>query len=123
IHLQSHYSPLATTDTGNFSCVASTYSPSQYITPSDLGEPDQDTVTVTALPAPIVSISFTGDPTAGSENYTISCSAEVVPGLVVEPDLNIVFPDSNVTSVENNSSLQHTFSPLRTSDGGSYNCT
>ena len=76
-----------------------------------------------ALPAPIVSISFTGDPTAGSENYTITCSAEVVPGLVVEPDLNIVFPNSNATSVENNSSLQHTVSPLRTSDGGNYTCT
>ena len=70
-----------------------------------------------------MSISFTGDPTAASENYTISCSAEVVPGLVVEPDLKIVFPDSNATSVENNSSLKHTFSPLRTSDGGSYTCT
>ena len=76
-----------------------------------------------APPAPIVSISFTGDPTAGSENYTISCSAEVVPGLVVEPDLNIVILNSTLASVSNNNVLQHTFSPLRTSDGGSYNCT
>ena len=70
-----------------------------------------------------MSISFTGDPTAASESYTISCSAEVVPGLVVEPDLNIVILNSTLASVSNNSVLQHTFSPLRTSDGGSYNCT
>ena len=39
--------PLATTDTGNFYCVASADSPSEYITSSGKGEPDQNTVTVT----------------------------------------------------------------------------
>ena len=70
-----------------------------------------------------MSINFTGDPPTAGEDYTISCSAEVEPGLVVEPDLKIVTLNSTLASVNNNSVLQHMFSPLTTSDGGSYTCT
>ena len=44
--------PLATTDTGNFYCVASADSPSEYITSSGQGDPDQETVTVTGALLP-----------------------------------------------------------------------
>ena len=40
-------SPLAMADTGMYSCVASADSTSKYITSSDLGDTDQETVTVT----------------------------------------------------------------------------
>ena len=79
-------------------------------------------VSPSALPAPVVSISFSGNSTAGQE-YSMECSAIVVDGLVVLPDLMIVNPNSTVISEENNSSLVYTFSPLRTSDGGQYTCT
>ena len=75
-----------------------------------------------ALPAPVVNISFSGDSTAGEE-YSLQCSASVVAGLVVLPDLKIVFPNSTEISVINSSSLDYMFSPLRTSDGGQYTCT
>ena len=42
---------------------------------------------------------------------------------MVLPDLKIVFPNSTEISVMNTRSLDHTFSPLRTSDGGQYICT
>ena len=38
------------------------------------------------------------------------------------PDLKIVNPNSTVI-VNNSSSVDYMFSPLRTSDGGQYNCT
>ena len=40
------------------------------------------------------------------------------------PDLKIVHPNSTVILIVNNSSsVEYMFSPLRTSDGGQYNCT
>ena len=42
---------------------------------------------------------------------------------MVLPDLKIVFPKSTELSVISSSSLDYTFSPLRTSDGGQYTCT
>ena len=75
-----------------------------------------------ALPAPVVNISFSGDSIAG-QGYSLQCSASVVAGLVVLPDLKIVFPNSTEISVMDSSSLDYMFSPLRTSDGGQYTCT
>ena len=53
----------------------------------------------------------------------MNCSASVVDGLVVLPDLTIVFPNSTVISKERTDSLAYMFSPLRMSDGGWYTCT
>ena len=78
-------------------------------------------VSFTVLSAPNISISFSGNSSAGLEN-SINCSASVVDGLVVLPDLMIEF-HSIVISEENNSSLVYIFSPLRTSDRGQYTCT
>ena len=75
-----------------------------------------------ALPAPNVTISFSGDSIAGLNN-SLHCSASVVAGLVVLPDLKIVSPNSTKVSAVNSSSLNYVFFPLRTSDGGQYTCT
>ena len=72
------------------------------------------------LPPPNVTISFSGSSTAG-QSYSLNCSATVVPGLVTEPDVQLVFSDS--TKAEGSSSVEQSFSPLRTSDGGQYTCT
>ena len=72
------------------------------------------------LPAPNVTISFSGNSTAG-ENYSINCSATVVPGLVVEP--LVERESSTSTLAAGNSLVEHTFSPLKTSHRGEYTCT
>ena len=74
------------------------------------------------LPAPNVTISFSGDSIAGL-TYSLHCSASVVAGLVVLPDLKIVSPNSTEVSAVNSSSVDYVFSPVRTSDGGQYTCT
>ena len=74
------------------------------------------------LPAPNVSITFSGSSTAGL-SHSISCTATVVPGLVALPTMMIVFPNSTVVLAHNTISVDYTFSPLRTSDGGHYTCT
>ena len=76
----------------------------------------------TALPAPSVSISFSVNSIAG-QNYSLNCTATFVPGLVVDPDMSIVFPNSTVVSVTDTTSVEHTFSPLRMLDSGQYTCT
>ena len=53
----------------------------------------------------------------------MNCSARVVDGLVMLPDLTIVFPNSTVISEDGTNSLAYMFSPLRMSDGGRYTCT
>ena len=53
----------------------------------------------------------------------MNCSASVVNGLVVLPDLTIVFPNSTMISEDGTNSLVYMFSPLRMSDGGQYTCT
>ena len=75
-----------------------------------------------ALPAPNVTTSFSGDCIAGL-TYSLHCSASVVAGLVVLPDLKIVFPNSTEVSAVNSSAVDYVFYPLRTSDGGQYTCT
>ena len=130
-------SPLSMTDAGQYSCVATADSSSQYISTSSQGHSSDMTLSVTsmltsciqchtngcllplALPAPGVNISFSGNSTAGY-NYSLVCSASVVDGLVVLPDIKIV---PTVLSVVNTSSVEDMFSPLRTSDGGQYTCT
>ena len=79
-------------------------------------------ILLSALPAPSVTITFSGNSTAG-QSYTLQCSASVVAGLVVLPDMKIVFPNSTVISVMNSSSVEYMFSPLRRSHGGQYTCT
>ena len=75
------------------------------------------------LPAPNVTITFSGNSTAGL-SYSLVCSASVVAGLVVLPDMKIVHPNSTLVLVVNSSSaVEYMFSPLRTSDGGQYTCT
>ena len=46
-----------------------------------------------------------------------------MPGLVVQPNMNITSRESNVVSVSNKGSVEYTFSPLATSHGGQYSCT
>ena len=75
-----------------------------------------------ALPALNITISFSGHSIAGL-TYSLHCSASVVAGLVVLPDLKIVSPNSTEVSAVNSSSVDYVFSPLRTSDGGQYTCT
>ena len=75
-----------------------------------------------ALPTPEVTMTFSGYSITG-QDFSLQCSASVVDGLVVLPDLKIVFPNSTEISVIGSSSLIYTISPLRTSDGGQYTCT
>ena len=62
-------------------------------------------------------------PTAG-QPYSLTCSVEVVPHLVVEP--SIVWTRQNDGPPEVNtgsgSSLQLNFNPLKASDGDTYTC-
>ena len=75
------------------------------------------------LPQPDVTLSSSGDSTAG-QKYSLQCSAGVVAGLVVLPDLVLVAPNRSAMASQMNAAvLSHTFSSLRTSDGGQYNCT
>ena len=133
-------SPLTMADAGRYSCVASANSSSHYI--SGRGRASEATLTVSgmvaeslsspemmacvvsppALPPPNVSLSFTGLPVVG-QNFTLTCSAAVVAGLVVQPHLKIVFPNSTAVAVVAASSLQHSLSPVMSSHGGQYTCS
>ena len=79
-------------------------------------------ILVSALPAPRVTMTFSGYSIAG-QAYALQCSAGVVDGLVVLPDMKIRYLNSTVISVMNSSSVEYVFSPLRTSHGGQYTCT
>ena len=71
------------------------------------------------------------DPSAG-ESYTLTCTVEVVEGLVVRPDVEWLDPDNNtitnggditVGSQETSGTITTlTFNPLHTSHGGEYTC-
>ena len=74
------------------------------------------------LPVPNVTVMFPENLTAG-QSYSLQCSASVVDGLVVLPDMKIVHLNSTVISEVNSDSVEYMFSPLRTSDGGQYTCT
>ena len=133
-------SPISMSDAGQYSCVATADSSSQYITTSSQGHSSELTLIVTgmsmsteysyrsgccllsALPAPNVTITRSGNFSAG-QSYSLQCSASVVDSLVVLLDMKIVHPNATVISVAHSSSVQYMFSPLRTSDRGQYTCT
>ena len=84
---------------------------------------------LTALPAPQVTITPSGSSTAGS-SYTLTCTVMVVNGLVVVPQVmwlknGTSVVRGNVTSgivAANTTTLTLQFSPLHTSNGGQYSC-
>ena len=87
---------------------------------------------LTALPAPQVTITPSGSSTAGSP-YTLTCTVMVVNGLVVVPQVmwlkngasvvvgNGISVTPGVVSA-NTTTLTLQFNPLNTSDGGQYSC-
>ena len=87
---------------------------------------------LTALPAPQVTITPSGSSTAGSP-YTLTCTVMVVNGLVVVPQVmwlnnGVCVVGGNGSSVTsgmasaNTTTLTLQFNPLHTSDGGQYFC-
>ena len=87
---------------------------------------------LTALPAPQVTITPSGSSTAGSP-YNLTCTVMVVNGLVVVPQVmwlkngvngdigQSVSSTSGVVST-NTTTLTLQFNPLYTSHGGEYSC-
>ena len=86
---------------------------------------------LTALPAPQVTITPSGSSTAGSP-YTLTCTVMVVNGLVVVPQVMWLKNGSsaggnNISLAQlmvfgNTSNRDLLFKPLHTSDGGQYSC-
>ena len=62
-----------------------------------------------------------GSPTAG-QTYSLTCSVQVVPHLVVEPSIEWTRQDGTVLNASSGSRLQLNFNPVMTSDGGRYTC-
>ena len=81
------------------------------------------------LPVPVITIISEGDSTAG-ENYTLTCSASVIEGLIPDAVVSLSWADIRgdpiqrsfmQTSGINTTSALH-FSPLLLSHGGQYVC-
>jgi hypothetical protein len=109
-------SPLADQDDGTFTCTGTVTGGTRIQSASNA------VIDVIVPPAPYVTISTTGLSIAG-QSYTFKCSASVVAGLVAEPHMKIVLPNTTEISVVATKMLNHTFSSLRISDGGQYTCT
>ncbi|CAI8023704.1 Down syndrome cell adhesion molecule-like protein 1 homolog [Geodia barretti] len=109
-------SPLADQDDGTLNCTGTATGATHIQSASNA------VIDVIVPPAPYVTISTTGLSIAG-QSYTFKCSASVVAGLVAEPHMKIVLPNTTEISVVATKMLNHTFSSLRISDGGQYTCT
>ena len=76
----------------------------------------------TDLPAPVVSIfPASGSPTAG-QNYSLTCSVQVVPHLVVEPSIEWTRQNGTVLNASSGYNLQLNFNALIPSDVTTYTC-
>ncbi len=75
---------------------------------------------VTALPTEVYTISITPPPgpTAG-QDYTLTCEVVVSEGT---PTLQWTGPGGETILEQSGTSLDLTFSPLNTSNGGEYTC-
>jgi hypothetical protein len=83
---------------------------------------DTTTIDVMALPQPTVTLSpDVVDPVAAGETYTMLCTVDVVPGLVVEPLIEWTRMD-DVLNASTGSSLQLNFDPLYASNASMYTC-
>ncbi|KAL5486722.1 hypothetical protein EMCRGX_G019239 [Ephydatia muelleri] len=122
--------PSNTSDTGIYWCVGNISSNSSYIVTSSNASANTS-LTVQALPPPVVTTSSYGSTIAGSV-YSLVCMVKVVDGLVVVPDVmwmkdgGVLVNGTNTTLTRTvlggNSNLNLTFNPLLTSHGGQYTC-
>eukprot|EP00731_Ephydatia_muelleri_P018729 Em0011g769a len=122
--------PSNTSDTGIYWCVGNISSNSSYIVTSSNASANAS-LTVQALPPPVVTTSSYGNSIAGSV-YSLVCMVKVVDGLVVVPDVvwmkdgGVLVNGTNTTLTRTvlggNSNLNLTFNPLLTSHGGQYTC-
>jgi len=90
------FSPLNTTDTGNYICEALIIPDpeSDYINMSML-EVDGESITVEALPDPQLGIRSDGVSTAGGM-YSLTCTTVVVENLAVEPTVEWQFSNGSI---------------------------
>eukprot|EP00731_Ephydatia_muelleri_P018724 Em0011g764a len=122
--------PSNTSDTGIYWCVGNISSNSSFIVTSSNASANTS-LTVQALPPPVVTTSSYGRTIAGSV-YSLVCMVKVVDGLVVVPDVvwmkdgRVLVNGTNTTLtrtvLRGNSNLNLTFNPLLTSHGGQYTC-
>ncbi|KAL5486725.1 hypothetical protein EMCRGX_G019242 [Ephydatia muelleri] len=122
--------PSNTSDTGIYWCVGNISSNSSFIVTSNNASANTS-LTVQALPPPVVTTSSYGSTIAGSV-YSLVCTVKVVDGLVVVPDVvwmkdgRVLVNGTNTTLTRTvlggNSNLNLTFNPLLTSHGGQYTC-
>ena len=80
------------------------------------------THTHTALPVPVVFISPARRSPTASQAYSLTCSVQVVPHLVVEPSIVWTRQDGTQINATSGSSLQLNFNPLKKSDFINYTC-
>eukprot|EP00731_Ephydatia_muelleri_P018726 Em0011g766a len=122
--------PVNISDTGMYQCVGSISSNSSYVVGSSNASANIS-LSVQALPPPLVTTSSYGSTIAGSVNSLV-CTVKVIDGLVVVPDVmwmkagRVIVNGTNTTLTRTvsggNSTLNLTFNPLLTSHGGQYIC-
>ena len=71
-------------------------------------------------PAPevTVTVSAIGAPIVGGTSYSLTCGHDAPQSLMATVQSTLTTPDGTMLT-----SLPHTFSPLRVTDGGQYSCT
>ena len=139
------FSPLATSDTGNYTCELTVTTQQTHVTVQAPEQSGVEDITVqgnvlycmiihslffilycaylslpTDLPAPKVASVEDSTVTAG-DSHTLQCSVTEIPHLAVQPTVELIGPGGSLATAMG-LLVTHTVDPVKTSDAGQYTC-
>ena len=79
-------------------------------------------LTHTALPAPVVTISASGGSRTSGQDFLLTCYVRTVPHLVVSPSIQWTRQDGRVVNSSTGSELWLSFDSLMATDSSVYTC-
>ena len=79
-------------------------------------------LTHTALPAPVVTISASGGSRTSGQDFLLTCYVRTVPHLVVSPSIQWTRQDGRVINSSTGSELWLSFNSLMPTDSSVYTC-
>ena len=139
------FSPLATSDTGNYTCELTVTAQQTHVTVQAPQQSAVEDITVqgnvlycmiihslffimycaylslpTDLPAPEVA-SVVDSTVTAEDSHTLQCTVTEIPHLAVQPNVELIGPGGSLATAMG-LMLTHTVDPVKTSDAGQYTC-
>ena len=137
------FSPLATSDTGNYTCTLTVTTSQIHVTVQGPEQSEEEGIIVEgnyteyntiptsykplwvlppALPDPQVIFSSENSTVTAGDTHTLQCTVTDIPYLAVSPTVELIGPGDIVLATDMSFTVTYTLDPVMTSHAGQYTC-